>query len=117
MKRSYATDLTDAEWEALEPHVPAPNKRGRPRTHTPREILNAVFYVLKSGCPWRLLPRDFPPWETVSTGGLADGAWMGPSSISTPRCANGCGAAWVGTRSLARGYRRLPVLKDDRSRR
>ena len=65
MKRSYASDLSDAEWEALEPHVPAPNKRGRPRTHTPREILNAVFYVLKSGCPWRLLPRDFPPWETV----------------------------------------------------
>jgi putative transposase len=65
MKRSYASDLTDAEWEALEPHVPAPNKRGRPRTHTPREILDAVFYVLKSGCPWRLLPRDFPPWETV----------------------------------------------------
>src|SRR5215208_6871179 len=65
MNRSYQTDLTDAEWEVLEPHVPAPNKRGRPRTHTPREILNAVFYVLKSGCPWRLLPRDFPPWETV----------------------------------------------------
>ena len=65
MKRIYATDLTDAEWEALEPHVPAPNKRGRPRTHSPREILDAVFYVLKSGCPWRLLPRDFPPWETV----------------------------------------------------
>ena len=65
MKRGYATDLTDAQWEALEPLVLAPNKRGRPRTHTPREILNAVFYVLKSGCPWRLLPRDFPPWETV----------------------------------------------------
>ena len=40
-------------------------KRGRPRTHSPREILDAVFYVLKSGCPWRLLPRDFAPWETV----------------------------------------------------
>jgi putative transposase len=65
MNRSYQTDLTDAEWEALEPHLPAPKKRGRPRTHSPREILNAVFYVLKSGCPWRLLPRDFPPWETV----------------------------------------------------
>ena len=65
MKRSYSTDLTDAEWGCLEPHVPPPSKRGRPRTHSPREILNAVFYVLKSGCPWRLLPRDFPPWETV----------------------------------------------------
>ena len=65
MKRSYSTDLTDAEWEYLEPHVPAPIKRGRPRIHTTREILDAVFYVLKSGCPWRMLPRDFPPWETV----------------------------------------------------
>jgi putative transposase len=65
MKRSYSTDLSDAEWECLELHVPAPNKWGRPKTHTTREILNAIFYVLKSGCPWRLLPRDFPPWETV----------------------------------------------------
>jgi putative transposase len=65
MKRSYSTDLNDAEWEYIEPHVPPPNGRGRPKTHTTREILDAIFYVLKSGCPWRLLPRDFPPWETV----------------------------------------------------
>jgi putative transposase len=46
--------------------MPAPKGYGRPRTHSPREILDAVFfYVLRSGCPWRLLPRDFPPWETV----------------------------------------------------
>ena len=63
MKRSYSTDLSDAEWGCLELHVPPPNRRGRPRTHAAREILDAVFYVLKSGCPWRLLPRDFPPWE------------------------------------------------------
>jgi transposase len=65
MKRSYSTDLTDAEWSCLEPHVPVPRERGRPRIHTTREILNAIFYVVRSGCPWRLLPRDFPPWETV----------------------------------------------------
>jgi putative transposase len=65
MKRSYSTDLSDAEWECLKPHVPPPNNRGRPKTHTTREILNAIFYILKSGCAWRLLPRDFPPWETV----------------------------------------------------
>ena len=65
MKRSYSTDLSDAEWRCLKSHVPAPNKRGRPRTHSSREILNAIFYILKSGCPWRLLPQDFPPWETV----------------------------------------------------
>ena len=65
MKRSYSTDLSDAEWEFLRHHLPPPNKRGRPRIHSTREILNAVFYVLKSGCPWRLLPHEFPPWETV----------------------------------------------------
>jgi putative transposase len=65
MRRSYTTDLTDAEWECLEPHMSPPSRLGRPRVHTLRLILDAIFYVLKSGCPWRLLPRDFPPWESV----------------------------------------------------
>jgi putative transposase len=65
MKSRYSTDLSDAERQYLELHVPAPNKRGRPKTHTTREILNAIFYILKSGCAWRLLPCDFLPWETV----------------------------------------------------
>ncbi len=65
MEKCYSSDLSDGEWECLELHVPAPSKRGRPRTHGTREILNAVFYVLKSGCQWRMLPRDFPLWKTV----------------------------------------------------
>src|ERR671914_349320 len=68
MRRSkYPTDLSDAEWVCLKPYLPVPKKRGRgrPKVHSPRKILNAVFYLLKSGCPWRLLPRDFPPWKTV----------------------------------------------------
>ena len=65
MEKCYATDLSDDEWECLQLHVPAPNKLGRPRTHDTPEILNAIFYILKSGCPWRLVPKDFPPWETV----------------------------------------------------
>ena len=60
-----STDLSDAEWECLRAHLPASSKRGRPRLHGLRAILDAVFYVLKSGCPWRLLPKDFPPWKTV----------------------------------------------------
>jgi transposase len=48
MKRSYSTDLSDAEWGCLSPHVPPPYKRGRSKTHSTREVLNAVFYVLKS---------------------------------------------------------------------
>ena len=62
---TYPTDLSDAEFRHIEEHLPAANQRGRPKIHAPREILNAVFYVLKSGCPWRLLPREFPPWRTV----------------------------------------------------
>ena len=63
--KTYPSDLTDGEWELLEPHLPVPKKRGEPRLHSPREILNAVFYVLKSGCQWRRLPRGFPPWKAV----------------------------------------------------
>jgi putative transposase len=64
--RRYPTDLSDDEWRLLEPYLPAPKWRGRPRLHSTREILNAVFfYVLKSGCQWRMLPCEFPPWKTV----------------------------------------------------
>jgi putative transposase len=63
--KRYPTDLSDEEWELLETYLPASKWRGRPRLHSPREILNAVFYVLKSGCQWRMLPREFPPWKTV----------------------------------------------------
>jgi putative transposase len=63
--KTYPSDLADAEWSLLEPHLPGPNRRGRPRLHSPRNILDAVFYVLKSGCQWRMLPREFPPWKTV----------------------------------------------------
>src|ERR671912_701875 len=65
MRRTYPTDLSDVEWRCLEDHLPAPHNHGRPRLHSPREILNAIFYLLKSGCAWRLLPHDFPPWKTV----------------------------------------------------
>jgi putative transposase len=75
---AYPTDLSDAEFRHIEEHLPTANQRGRPRIHAPREILNAVFYVLKSGCPWRLLPRDFPPWRSVYHWFIAwriDGTW------------------------------------------
>ncbi len=65
MRRAYATDLTDAEWALLAPHIPAPKVGGRPTDHSRREIVNAIRYVLRSGCAWRLLPHDFPKWQTV----------------------------------------------------
>jgi putative transposase len=65
MRKPYPTDLSDDEWNYIEPHMPAPKGHGRPRTHDLREILDAVFYLLKSGCQWRLLPHHFPRWPTV----------------------------------------------------
>jgi putative transposase len=65
MRRAYQSDFSDAEWSCLESYLPAPKANGRPRIYPLREILDAIFYVVRSGCPWRLLPHDFPPWKTV----------------------------------------------------
>lgn len=65
-RKLYPTDLTDAEYQKIEPHLPKPKtKRGKKRVHPLREILNATFYVLRTGCAWRLMPHDLPPWKTV----------------------------------------------------
>src|SRR5512134_30222 len=61
----YPTDLSDAEWVILEPLVPATLPGGRPARHLRREIVNAILYVLRTGCQWRALPHDLPPWGTV----------------------------------------------------
>ena len=97
MRRTYPTDLSDAEWSCLESHLPAPKATGRPRVYPPREILNAIFYVVRSGCSWRLLPHDFPPWRSVYhyfREFRLDGTWermhaalrerVGPVSRETP---------------------------------
>jgi putative transposase len=62
---SDPADLTDAEWAILKPLLPDRHARGRPRVHELRTILNAVFYILRSGCAWRALPREYPPWPGV----------------------------------------------------
>lgn len=61
----YQSDLTDEEWRVIEPHLPEARTTGRPRTWPMREIVNGIFYVMRAGCTWRLLPSDFPPWETI----------------------------------------------------
>ena len=63
--KGYPTDLTDAEWQRVEALLPRPSKRGRRRSVDLREILNAIRYLVRTGCGWRMLPRDFPPWQTV----------------------------------------------------
>lgn len=64
-RKVYPTDLYDNEWYVISPLMPKPAKTGRPRLHSWREILNAIFYVSKNGCLWRALPHDFPPWRSV----------------------------------------------------
>ncbi len=64
-RRTYDTDLTDAQWEILRPLLPPPPGGGRPRITDLREVLNAILYLLRSGCAWELLPHDFPPPGTV----------------------------------------------------
>ena len=61
----YQTDLTDAEWVVIEPHLPPAHGTGRPRSWPMREIVNGIFYEMRAGCPWRLLPSDLPPWGTI----------------------------------------------------
>jgi putative transposase len=65
MAQGYPSDLADAEWEVLQPLLPAAKPGGRPRTTCLRQVLDAIFYVLRSGCQWRLLPTEFPPYQTV----------------------------------------------------
>ena len=61
----YASDLMDEEWAVIAPYLPPPGRIGRPRKTDLREVVNALFYMATTGCQWRLLPKDFPPYTTV----------------------------------------------------
>jgi transposase len=61
----YASDTADAEWAVIEPHLPPPAACGRTRETKLRDVVDAIFYIAQSGCQWRLLPKDFPPYSTV----------------------------------------------------
>jgi transposase len=61
----YASDTTDAEWAVIEPFMPPACGRGRPRTTVLRAVVDAIFYIAQTGCQWRMLPKDFPPFTTV----------------------------------------------------
>lgn len=64
-RKRYPTDLTASQWSIVEPFIPAPKERGRPRTIKMRDVVDAILYILRTGCQWRHLPHDFPPWGTV----------------------------------------------------
>src|SRR5271156_3987851 len=72
----YASDVTDEEWALIEALLPPPRKLGRPRTTEMREVVNAMLYMLTTGCQWRLLPKEFPPFST-SSGFSIDGGTPG----------------------------------------
>src|SRR6056297_185888 len=64
-RKRYPTDLTDSQWKRIEPLIPTEKPGGRPRETDMREVVNALFYLTRTGCAWRMLPHDFPPWRTV----------------------------------------------------
>jgi putative transposase len=64
-RRAYPSDLNDKEWAVLKAYIPEPMQGGRPSEHSRREIVNAILYVLRTGCGWEYLPHDLPPWKTV----------------------------------------------------
>ena len=65
-RKAYSTDLTDDQWAHIRLLLPRPTGKGRRRSsHQQRELINAMFYVVHTGCQWRNLPHDFPPWQTV----------------------------------------------------
>jgi transposase len=64
-KQSYPSDTSEEQWALIEPLLPAVNKGGRPEKHPRRAIVDAILYVVRTGCAWRQLPADFPPWQTV----------------------------------------------------
>ena len=63
--RCYESDLTDAEWRLIEPFMPPVKRLGRPRETDVRAVVDAILYIARTGCQWRLLPKDFPPHQTV----------------------------------------------------
>jgi putative transposase len=64
-RRDYPSDLSEREWAILEPLIPPAKPGGHPRTTDMREVLNAILYLDRTGCQWRALPHEFPPWSTV----------------------------------------------------
>ncbi len=86
----YASGTADAEWTVIEPHLPPPARYGRTRKAKLRNVVDAIFYIAQTGCQWRLLPKDFPPYTTVQRYFYAwrdNGLWQ---TINHGLCLNSC---------------------------
>ena len=102
-RKTYPSDLTDKQWELLSPLLPAAKPGGRPRTVELREILNAILYVLRTGCAWRMLPHDLPPWQTVYKyfrGFSEDGTWERVHDAMRPNVREGEGRSAMPTAAI-----------------
>jgi len=64
-RKAYTSDITDAQWQLIEALIPPAKTGGHPRTVNLREVVNGIFYVLRTGCAWEMLPHDLPPYSTV----------------------------------------------------
>ena len=107
----YSTDLTEAEWQILEPLVPPVKPGGRPAKYSRREVVNAIRYVLRAGCAWRLLPHDLPPWQSVYHYFWVwrrDGTWQGIHDALLPTMRRFLGRQ----PQPQRGHHRQPVGED-----
>ena len=102
-RKTYPSDLTDEQWELLSPLLPAAKPGGRPRTVELRELLNAILYVLRTGCAWRMLPHDLPPWQTVYKyfrGFSEDGTWERVHDAMRPNVREGEGRSAMPTAAI-----------------
>src|SRR4051794_41839005 len=80
----YPSDLTDAQWKLVEPHIPPEPGGGRPRKTDVRDVLDAILYILRTGCQWRYLPRDLPPQSTLWRDFDPGGAHRAPPPTPDP---------------------------------
>ena len=107
-RKPYPTDLSDKEWDLINHLVPAAKPGGRPEKYPKREILDAIFYILRGGCAWRLLPHDFPPWQIVYQyfwRWRNDGTWQRMHDLLAVTC------AWP----LASAANPVPAIIDSQS--
>ena len=110
----YASDTTDEEWAVIAPQMPPPARCGRTRTTVLREVVNAIFYIAQTGCQWRMLPNDFPPFTTVQRYFYVwrdEGRWQTINHallMEVPRSGRPGGKP-------KRRHHRQPVGQDDRS--
>ena len=112
--RRYASDVTDAEWALIEPHMPAVKRLGRPRETELRAVLDAILYIARTGCQWRMLPKDFPPFTTVQ-GYFYDWRTTACLRRSILRCCWKHAKQRAVNRAPRRGHRQS-IGQDDRER-